>query len=278
MTDLALALVLLAALLHAGWNALLKSGTDGLTTMTAMNGATILAMAPALLLLPLPAASAWPWLAGGVALHAVYRLLLIEGYRRGDLGQVYAIGRGSAPLLVALGAAFVADEWPRPLALAGIGLVSAGILATSRFRPSRLGAATLATALGVGLMIACYSIVDGTGARVSGHALAYIAWLEFCSAWPTILYYLVRRGPRWRIGAGETARAAAAGLVSVIGYGTVLWAMTLAPLAVVSALRETSVLFAVLIGHFALGEPLGARRLAAGGAICLGAALLALSR
>ncbi len=278
MPDLALLLVLLAALLHAGWNALLKSGTDGLTTMTAMNGVIIVAMFPALLLLPTPPPAAWPWLAGGVVLHACYRLLLIEGYRRGDLGQIYAIGRGSAPMLVTLGAVALADEWPKPLALAGIALVSAGILAMSRFGPKRLAAATVATAIGIGLTIACYSLVDGTGARRSGDALSYIAWLEFCSAWPTVFYYLARRGPRWPIGAKETVRAAAAGIVSVAGYGTVLWAMTLAPLGVVSALRETSVLFAVLIGHFLLGEPLGPRRLAAGGAIFAGAALLGVAR
>jgi drug/metabolite transporter (DMT)-like permease len=268
------ALVLFAALLHASWNAVLKRGRDSFWGMTVMGLATSIACAAIVPFLPAPARASWPYIAGSALLHVGYNALLVKAYRSGDFGSAYPIARGSSPLLVTLGAALVAQEVPTPAGMAGIVLVSIGIISLG-FRGRRLPETGILYALGTGLFIAAYSVTDGIGGRLSGHAAAYTLWM--CLLWgaSALPIYLVRRRDTaiWR-GAKDTGLAALGGVVSLLAYGIVIFAMTRAPMGSVSALRETSVLFAVLLGRMIFGEKLTARRIVsvlviAAGALCL---------
>jgi len=180
MTPATAILVLFAALLHASWNALLKGGRDGLWTMTVMGIATCLACAILLPFMPSPAIASWPYIAGSALLHVGYNAFLVRAYRRGDFGSVYPIARGSSPLLVTLGAALVAKEWPPLSGIAGILLVSGGIISLA-FRGRRLPESGIFYALGTGVFIAAYSITDGMGGRLSGNTVSYTLWL--CLLW-----------------------------------------------------------------------------------------------
>ena len=268
------AIVLFAALLHASWNALLKGGSDRLWSMTIMGIATSLACAVLLPFLPMPYQPSWPYLVGSATLHIGYNIFLIRAYRGGDFGSAYPIARGSSPLLVTLGAAAVAHESPSASGIAGILLVSGGIISLA-FRGRRLPEAGIFYALGTGIFIAAYSVTDGIGGRLSGSAVSYTLWM--CLLWGLTaapVYWLRRRDNHlWR-GARATGLAAAGGVVSLLAYGIVIFAMTLAPMGSVSALRETSVLFAVLLGRVFFAEPLTPRRIVsalviAAGALCL---------
>ena len=267
-------LVLFAALLHACWNALLKGGSDGLWGMTVMGVATSITCAVLVPFLPTPARASWPYIAGSALLHVGYNAFLIRAYRRGEFGSAYPIARGSSPLLVTLGAALMVGEWPALTGIFGILLVSAGIISLA-FRGRRLPEAGIFYALGTGLFIAAYSVTDGIGGRLSGNAIAYTVWM--CLAWGATalpVYWLRRPGAAlWR-GSRQTGLAALGGVVSLLAYGIVIFAMTRAPMGSVSALRETSVLFAVLLGRVFFGETLTARRILsalviAAGALCL---------
>lgn len=274
MTPSIAALVLLAALMHASWNALLKGGGDGFWTMTVMGIATSLACAAAVPFLPLPAAASWPYIAGSALLHIGYNGFLIRAYRKGDFGSAYPIARGSSPLLVTIGAALVAGEWPVPLGLVGILLVSVGIISLA-FRQKQLPETGIFYAFGTGMFIAAYSVTDGIGGRLSGNPVAYTVWM--CLAWgaTALPIYLLRR-PRaqvWR-GTRKTGLAALGGVVSLAAYAIVIFAMTHAPMGSVSALRETSVLFAVFLGWIFFGETLTARRIGSALVIALGALCL----
>jgi drug/metabolite transporter (DMT)-like permease len=268
------AFVLFAALLHASWNALLKGGGDGLWTMTVMGIATSLACAALVPFLPLPVSASWPYIAGSALLHVGYNGFLVRAYRKGDFGSAYPIARGSSPLLITLGAALAVGEWPALSGMIGIVLVSGGIVSLA-FRERRLPEAGILYALGTGLFIAAYSVTDGIGGRLSGDAVAYTVWM--CLAWgaSALPIYLARRpgGAVWR-GTRATGLAAMGGIISLAAYGIVIFAMTRAPMGAVSALRETSVLFAVLLGWVFFGETLTVRRILsalviAAGALCL---------
>lgn len=274
MTFSIAALVLFAALLHASWNALLKGGSDGFWTMTIMGIATSLACAALVPFLPMPERASWPYIAGSALLHVGYNAFLIRAYRGGDFGSTYPIARGSSPLLVTLGAALLVGEWPALWGVVGILLVSAGIISLA-FRGRRLPEAGIFYALGTGLFIAAYSVTDGIGGRLSGSPVAYTVWM--CLAWggAALPIYLLRRGggTLWR-GPRNTGLAAAGGIISLLAYGIIIFAMTRAPMGSVSALRETSVLFAILLGWLFFGETLTARRILsalviAAGALCL---------
>ena len=274
MTAPIAALVLFAALLHASWNAVLKGGRDGLWGMTVMGIATSLACAAIVPFLPLPARASWPYIAASALLHVGYNAFLVRAYRSGDFGSAYPIARGSSPLLVTLGAALVAQEVPTLAGIAGIVLVSLGIISLG-FRGRRLLETGIFYALGTGFFIAAYSVTDGIGGRLSGNAVSYTLWM--CLLWGATalpIYMLRRRDAAiWR-GAKSTGMAALGGWVSLLAYGMVIFAMTRAPMGSVSALRETSVLFAVLLGRIVFGEKLTARRIVsvlviAAGALCL---------
>jgi drug/metabolite transporter (DMT)-like permease len=268
------AIVLFAALLHAGWNALLKGGDDGLWSMTIMGVATSLACAIAACFLPLPARASWPYILGSGILHIGYNAFLIRAYRTGDFGSAYPIARGSSPLLVTIGAALTVGEWPAATGVLGILMVSGGIISLA-FKGRRLPEAGIFYALGTGAFIAAYSITDGIGGRLSVNTISYTVWM--CLLWgaTAVPIYIARRRniTLWR-GLRKTGLSGIGGVISVIAYGIVIFAMTRAPMGSVSALRETSVLFAVVLGRLFFGETLTVRRIVsalviAAGVLCL---------
>ena len=278
MTVFATALVLGAALLHASWNAILRGGADRLWSITVICGTSAVVALPLVIALPLPAPASWPFIGLSTAVQDVSCFLLVRGYRDGHLAQVYPIARGSSPMLVTLGALVFAGEHPSAPAIAGIALISAAILALG-FERARPRVETTLVALAVGLCIAGYTLSDGVGARLSRRTLSYTAWLFLFQGASMPLLFVALRGRlvlSWR--ESETRKAVAGGVFGLLSYGVVIWALTLAPMGRVSALRETSVLFAALIGAVFLKERLTPARLAAAVMIAGGAALLATAR
>ncbi len=282
MTAGVIALVLCAALLHASWNAMLKSSGDRLWAITLMTIGSALGAVPIVIWAPLPAIASWPYILLSVALHAGYNLFLIRAYRVGDFGQSYPIARGSSPLLVSLGGALLAGEQLGTLTLSGVALISAGILSLAQVKFGkgedaagvRQWDAPLA-ALTTGVFIAGYTVVDGLGSRLAGNAASYTGWMFLLDGLPLLVIYISMHG-RLRIAlrARETWNALGGGVMSLLAYGIVIWAITLAPMGPVSALRETSVLFAALIARMFLGEALTLRRLLSCAVIALGAVML----
>lgn len=267
-------LVLFAALLHASWNALLRSGADRLWSMTVMCMAIAITCAVAAVFMVPPAVESWRYALLSGLLHVGYNLFLVRSYRVGDLGQIYPISRGSSPVLITLGAAVFAGETIAPGQLLGIALVSGGIISLA-FRGRRLSVPSLPYALGTGCFIAAYSVVDGIGARLSGAPMAYTVWMS--ALWGVLMpmVYIALRDTRslFRARPG-TLTAVLGGLVSLLAYAMVIYAMNEVPLGAVSALRETSVLFAALIGYGFLGEALTARRILACVVIACGAIII----
>ncbi|MGY6253812.1 DMT family transporter [Paraburkholderia caledonica] len=272
-------LVLFAALLHASWNALLHGNRDRFLSMTWISIA-IAAIATLIIpFTPLPAAAAWPYIVASGLVHIGYNASLVRAYRRGDLAQAYPIARGSSPLLVTLGAALFAHEAIGPLRAIGIVMISGGIIAIALEAGSVSRAGVLA-ALTTGATIALYTVIDGIGVRLSGgEALAYTAWM-FLFYWLMPVLFVAMRGVSalWtpiRSTPMAVGSSLMGGVVSVAAYGIVIWAMQSGAMGTVSALRETSVVFAVLIGRMFLGEAVSGKRwlacmVVAAGAICLG--------
>ncbi len=258
-----IALVLAAALLHASWNALLKSSHDRLASLSLMTLGAGIGAIPLILWRPLPDAASWFCILLSGLLHTGYNLFLIRAYQIGDFGQSYPIARGSSPLLVALGAALFAGEQLGLYTVVGILLVSLGIVSLANLRGMR-GRTHLAgplAACATGAFIAAYTVTDGIGARLAGDALAYAGWLFVLDSIALAVIYQRKHG-RWPIALSsrETWIGLGGGVMSLLAYGIVIWAVTLAPMGMVSALRETSVLFALLIGAVFLGERLTLRR------------------
>lgn len=278
---LVLPLVLLAAALHASWNALVKAGGDRLALQALVMLAPALVAGPLLFILPAPAAASWPFLLASITLHLTYNALLVAAYRHGDLSQVYPIARGSAPLLVAIGGWLLAGEAKSPVEMLAILIVSLGILALScRPGPRRHGELrAIALAFLVGLSIAAYSLTDGLGGRAAGSVGGYIAWLFFLEG---VLFFLLvawrRRGRVIDSFRPILLPGLGGGLMAGLAYAIVIWAMTIVPIAHVVALRETSVVMAAAIGGLLLKEGFGQQRLAASGCVVIGAVLLQLAR
>jgi drug/metabolite transporter (DMT)-like permease len=275
-----LAAVLAAALLHAGWNAIVKLGLDPFLSMVLLVLAAGLLATPLLPVFGLPAWEAWPFVAASAALHLGYNLVLIEAYRSGALGLVYPVARGSAPLMVAVGSAVFLGEVLPIQAYLGIGLIVAGIALVSIRRASDVLAADR-RALGFAVLTACfiaaYSLVDGTGARVSGNASGYALTLFVLDGIITLFVALWRVGlPGLRTCLLYARRGLAGGAMQLGGYWTVIWAMAQAPVAMVSALRETSVLFAALLAVFWLKEPFTPARMAGAVLVMAGAIVMKL--
>jgi drug/metabolite transporter (DMT)-like permease len=267
--------VLAAALLHASWNALIKSGGSKFTSMlimTVLQGAFggIIALFSAL-----PDAQVWPWLLASGVFHSGYKLFLAYAYEQGDLSRVYPIARGAAPMIVLALSGFLLSDSMAVLEVVGILVLGLGISLMARGAFSNGESRRLVPfALGSALMTAGYSIVDGLGARVAGDAALYVAWMFFLDALIFTPVCLALRGRGvlisnrrdWAIGAG-------AGAGSYAAYAIVVWAMTLAPIALVTALRETSILFAVLIGWLIMGDKMDRGKATAAALIVLGVAL-----
>jgi drug/metabolite transporter (DMT)-like permease len=272
--------VLFAAACHAAWNAVIKVGLDPIPTTTLITtGAGLVA----LILLPfigLPPAAAWPWVGASVLIHLFYFIGLTEAYRTGDLGQVYPLARGAAPLMTALATTALIGERLGSLAWIGIVALVCGVLLLSLRGGrdlARFDMRAVGFALFTAVTICAYSLVDGVGARMAGNPHPYTLAMFVGNAIVMALYALVRRGPGvfvpmpayWKSGL-------TGGGLQLLSYGIAIWAMTLAPIAIVAALRETSVLFGAAIAVVFLKERLGAVRVIAALAIVLGLVLIRL--
>ena len=275
-----IALILLSALLHASWNALVKRQGDPLivlASIAAWAGALVL---PLLLVLPLPSSRAWPYLLVSVVFHTGYNVFLFTAYRHGDLGQVYPIARGTAPLVVAVASPWIAAETPTAGTLGGVLLITAGVgsLAFRGRGPVRERRRPVGYSLIAALFIAAYTTMDGLGARLAGTPHSYTAWLFVLDG---IAVAAIAGGIRGAATLDWTREnwcsGLAGGTMSLIAYGMVIWALTLGALAPVAALRETGVIFAAALSSLVLKERFGARRLAAACIVAAGAVLLRLA-
>ncbi len=275
------AIVLVAALFHASWNAFIKVDRDRVLFMTVMMGSGGLVALAIALWLPRPAAASWPYIAGSILLHQGYMAFLLLAYRVGDLSHVYPLARGSAPLIVGLVAyALVGETLSRQgtlaLLLLGLGVMS---LSLTRGKQGLRDPRAAFFALGTGLFIAAYTLTDGVGARLAGNAHSYAAWMLGLQWLPFAVVVVAGRRRQAVAQVRRIWRAACAmGALSVAAYWAVIWAMTQAPIALVAALRETSILFAVLFGVLVLKERLSLVRLAATLSALAGATLLRLGR
>jgi len=273
-------LILLAAVIHASWNAVVKSSGDRLLTFTIIH---FTGTALGVIIVPFvgfPQAAAWPYLILSVVIHNIYYVFLLLCYRHGDLSEVYPVARGSSPVLVAILAFFLAGEVPSLNAMIGIGLVSTGIVSLifTNARPTRAGLLPVALAMGTGVLISGYTVVDGLGLRESSSPWPYIVWLNMLEGIPFALWALARR----RAGLGPFLKAnwkpgVIGGGLTITAYGLVLYALSQGAMAHVSALRETSVLFAAIIGTFVLKESFGLRRVLSAALIVTGVILLQVS-
>ena len=272
------AAVLASGLLHASWNALIKSSTNkSLDTALIHLLGSVIAI-PLVALLGWPSAAAWPYILASIVIHVGYYTALSGAYKHGDLGLTYPLMRGSAPLLVALSSSLVLGESLSPLAWVGVLGISAGVL-TLGLSPHAFDAPRAVWfALANAVIIALYTIADGLGVRASGNAMQYVATLFLLDGWLFALIVFMRQRSavvlpyvrqRWPL-------ALAGALASMGSYAVALWAMTHAPIATVAALRETSVLFAALLGVWFLGEVFTQRRLAGTCAILAGVMALRL--
>ena len=267
--------VLAAALMHASWNTMLKGSSDVLLKTAAIVAAAGVLMAPFVFVVPLPAQPSWPYLFASVTTHIAYYFFMINAYRIGDLTLAYPLMRGVAPLITAtLGIVFL-REMPAPAGWLGIALISGGVIVLS-WRPGvAAGGQHQGRAIGFALanagVIAGYTIIDGIGARLSGNAWSYIVWLFVLDGVPFTLWVLAtRRRPFLAFLAAQPGRSLVAGALSAGAYAISVWAMTRAPVALVAALRETSVLFAALLGMRLLRERLTPQRWAGIGTVVAG--------
>lgn len=278
MPTQALVIVLVAAVLHASWNAVVKGATDRAVVIAAVAFVNALAGIGLILLSKPPAPASWLCIALSTFIHYGYYALLFQAYRLGDLSQVYPIQRGLAPALVALGAFLLIGETLAPLGWAGLAAISVGIgLLTLARGANKADPAAIAVAIVLGATIASYSIVDGIGIRSSGSPTGYMGWL-FLFEFPVGFFIVGRRrrlsmAVSWRV----FAIGIVGGVLSVLAYGLVLYASALAPLGAVSAIRESSVIFASLIGIVVFRERPVALRLVAAAIVGCGVIALAVS-
>ncbi len=273
--------VLAAAACHAGWNSILKLRLTPFTSLTLINIASALVILPFVAFVPLPGLVAWPYLIASLVIHLVYYIGLTEAYRTGDMGQVYPIARGAAPLLSALVAYFSFGEDPGRLGWMGIIVLATGIVMLSfagqRAR-GRIDRRAILFALLTAISIATYTVVDGVGARLTVSAASYIVWLFFLDGIMMLVIGVGLIGARRLIDDFRSAWIAIilGGTLAMLSYGTAIWAMTLAPIALVAAVRETSVVFAAILGVILLKEPIIAGRMLAAAFVLAGLVMIRL--
>lgn len=273
-------LVLFSALLHASWNAVVKSSPDKfLDIVLVTTGAAMLALL-ALPFLPSPAFASWPYLGLSGLIHVVYFVLVGAAYRSGDMSYAYPLMRGTPPLLVALISGPLIGENISAGGWGGIVLICGGILSLAFLQPRlcSVSGRPILLVLVNAVMIAFYTLVDGVGARLSGHAVAYTMWLFLLTAVPIALWALFFRRAdmllhmrrRWHF-------ALIGGACTVGAYALVLWAMTRLPIAMVAALRETAILFGLALSVIFLKERFGWYRYVGAAAMMAGAVILKLA-
>ena len=281
MSPLILGAVLLAAALHAVWNALIKVSGDRLVIMAVTTATTSVLVIPILFYLPSPAPASWPYLISPACIHSFYMLVLIKAYGLGDFAQVYPLSRGSAPLLTAMLGFLLLNESMEPSEMLGMLLIVAGIFGLALETSAgvlQLSRPALFYSLLTGLCITAYSLVDGMGVRLSGNSLSFILWMFFLDGFLVPLVALARR-PRkllidtikivWKPGLMVS-------LLSTIGYAIIVWAFSQERIAPIAVLRETSVLFAMLISVLFIKEAFSALRVLIIGLILGGIILLGL--
>ena len=277
MTPFIVGLVLLAAVLHASWNAMAKSGGRPQFSIASYRLISAVCCVPLIFLFPLPLAASWPMLLASMLIHTAYYYTLSQSYRSGDLSQVYPLFRGLAPVLVVLGAALLAQEYISAGSMLGIGLVSAGLISIT-FAGGAIGkipTAALRWGLATSVLIAAYTVADGMGVRVAGNPFSYIIWLFILEPIPIGLWLLARDRAGWfGYMRAKPGKISAGALAAATAYAMVIYAMSVAPMAMVSSLRETSVIFAALIGTLLFREPFGRQRIIAAILVCFGVALI----
>ena len=278
LSPLVIVLPLGAAVLHATWNAALRSSTDRLWFVTVMSFSSTVAAIPLVLMLPPPLKESWGYLGVSALLQVVYSFMLAYAYALGELGLVYPVVRGSVPLLVTVGGFLLAGQRLGGLALLGVVLISAAIVsqATSS-APAERKAVT--HAIVTALFVASYVIADALGVRRAGNPQSYAAWIWVIYGALMPAGFLLLRGPiTLRLGGRDTWKALAGGLLSFGSYGAIIAALALGNMGAISALRETSIVFSALIGRIFLGETLSVRRALVCLAVAAGAVLIGYAR
>ena len=257
--------MLLAALLHAGWHSLVKAGADQSVTLAGMGLVASVAALAALPFVPLPPTILWPVLAASVALHVGYKLCLARAYAIGDLGEAFPLARGMVPLFATTLAVATLGQVPSLGQSLGIGLVSTGLLMVmlERQRQRQPNWLLWSAAAGAGLAVAGYSVLDAYGIRLFGTWLGFTAWLIVIDNMVFLTLTRLQRGPMlWRQLAATRWRVLASGALGLASFCVFLWALSRGPVGVVSALRETSMLFAIVLGVLLHRETLSVARVA----------------
>ena len=274
MTLSVFCILLFAALLHASWNAIVKAGTDKLYSAISVSGSATLIALVLLPFSPQPSVASWPFLVVSCALQVVYTVLVAKTYQVSDMSQTYPLMRGSAPLLVAITSVAFLGSNLSTSAWIGIAIICAGILAMATSGRSTNKAGLALAFLNAGV-IASYTLIDGLGVRLSGTPAAYTLWIFLLTGIPLIVWAFAARrmafqnyiATNWHLGM-------IGGAGTIVSYGLALWAMTLAPVAVIAALRETSILFGTAISALVLKEHISIVRVIAVGIIAVGAGIL----
>ena len=275
MTVLVFCAVLIAALLHAGWNATVKTGNNKQTSMlilTLAHASFGLCFIP---FLSMPQGEVWIWLLASGFIHMLYQLFLGFAYERGDLSRVYPIARGGAPMIILIGSVFFEVDTLREFDLLGILVLGLGILLMTRgVFNSGEDRKLIPLAICSACATAGYSLIDGLGARVMGDALAYVSWLLIFSAvFYTPVIFLLRGRSVLPQNSSQISVGLLAGFASFVAYAIIVWAMTQAPIALVTALRESSILFAMILGWVFFREQMGLSKILAGIVIVIGVIL-----
>jgi drug/metabolite transporter (DMT)-like permease len=278
MDATAAALVLLAALLHATWNVLVKAEGDGLLAIAGVSAGGAAIAAATIPFVGVPDARAWPFMAASLVFQFAYKRLLAEAYRHGDLSRIYPLVRGLPPLAVAALGWIVVGERLSAAEIGAIALVAAGVLSLVFGGRAALDLRPIGYALATAVCIAGYTLLDGLGARASGDAIAYVACLIALDGSIFAAYLAATRGPAVLRAALKRRRTTViGGACGFASYALVVWAFTMAPIALVAALRETSVVIAAVLGAVLLKEPFGAARVGAAILIAAGLVLLKLN-
>ncbi|NOR31736.1 MAG: EamA family transporter [Sulfitobacter sp.] len=278
MSPFIVAIILSAALLHAIWNAIVKTAADRTTTLGLVALGQVLPGLIMIIWLPLPSMQSAPYITISTIVHFGYYYLLGRAYQHGDLSVVYPIARGIVPALVSLWAFILLGEVLSLGVWIGIGLITTGIILSNwGALRSGIGKTALLLSLGTGFFISIYSLVDGVGVRLSGNTLSYWAWGAFLHIFIAGFIGWRKRGTLSRLPLNVWLVGIAGGMVSIIAYGLVLYAKNFAPLGAVSALRETSVIFATLIGFILLKEGNWKRRLGAAVLMTIGIIIIGLN-
>ena len=272
------AIVIFAAALHASWNAIVKGGGDTLLTTVLVTASAALIATVSLPFLPPPARASWPFIAASTVFQVVYFVLVARTYRVSDMSLTYPLMRGTAPLLVALASVAWLGEPLSRFARLGVGVICAGVLSMAAAVQRGANRTGIVLALGNAIVIAGYTLIDGAGVRRSAAPAAYTLWIFLLTGVVLTAWAVIARPGSFR---GYTRRNWHLGLIGGAGtigsYGLALWAMTVAPVAIVAALRETSILFGTAISALVLHERVGRTRLMAVGMIACGAVVLRLA-